>query len=525
MPEKRQNPPADWLQPPEEQEGLGRYVETIRERIWLIGAVTGITVLIAVVYVLTASKTYEASADVLVTPISGNDPVLASLGLIGVSADPTRDVETAARLMTNTTVAEAVRKSLHSEEDAEELLTKVTAVPVAESNIVAVTATAGSPEEAQQLADAFADEAVETRTEALHEQIKEQLPVLEAEVDSGTENSEESSVESQVAQLSLLESGPTPDMRVQTEASLPTTQASPRPVLSIAAGLVAGLILGLVAAFASQVLDPRLRREAQLRRLYRLPILSRIPKEAKTTSSPLAPRNVSPVTREAYRTLRSTLTVPGEGDLPARVIFVTGSGPSEGKSTTAINLAASLALSGRKVILIESDLRRPVLGKTLGVTPRNGGVVSVLIEKTSFEEALNTTDLYGANLQLLLADYEGGWIAELFSIGAAERMIEDARSMADYVIIDSPPLNEVVDALPLVRLSDTVLIVVKIGVTRLDKLTQLGELLAENDVRPAGFAVVADPSAGSRDSHYYATAIDGDEPESGRGALLRRNRA
>ncbi len=524
MPEKRDNPPADWLQPPEEREGLGRYVETIRERIWLIAIVTGITVLIAVVYVLTASKTYEASADVLVTPISGNDPVLASLGLIGVSADPTRDVETASRLITNTTVAEAVKEKLGSDETPEELLTKVTAVPVAESNIIAVTSTEGSPEEAQELADAFAEEAVETRTNALHEQIEEQLPVLEAQINSGVGASEESPVESQVAQLGLLKSGPTPDMRVQTAASLPTVQASPRPVLSIASGLVAGLILGLVAAFASQVLDPRLRREAQLRRLYRLPILARIPKEARTTTSPLAPRNVSPVTREAYRTLRSTLTVPSGGTGPARVIFVTGSGPSEGKSTTAINLAASLALSGRKVILIESDLRRPVLGKTLGVAPRNGGVVSVLIEKTEFEEALTTTDLYGSNLQLLLADYEGGWIAELFSIGAAERMIEDARAMADYVIIDSPPLNEVVDALPLVRLSDTVLVVVKLGVTRLDKLSQLGELLAENDVRPAGFAVVADPSAGRRDSHYYATALDGSEPDEGRGALLRRNR-
>ncbi len=511
MPEKPENPPADWLQPPEEAEGLGRYVETIRERIWLIVAVTAITVLIAVVYVLTASKTYEASADVLVTPISGNDPVLSSLGLIGVSTDPTREVETASRLVTNTTVAAAVKTELKSSESAEDLLKKVSAVPVAESNIVAVTATAGSPEEAQELADAFAEQAVETRTTGLHEQIEEQLPILEEQITAGG-GSEESPIESQVAQLELLASGPTPDMRVQTEASLPTEPASPRPVLSVIAGLIAGLILGLLAAFASQVLDPRLRREAQLRRLYRLPILARIPKESRPATAPLAPRSVSPVTREAYRTLRSTMTVAGPGR--GQVVFVTGSGPSEGKSTTAINLAASLALSGRKVILIESDLRRPVLAKTLGVSPRNGGVVSVLIEKTEFQETLTTTELYGANLQLLLADYEGGWIAELFSIGAAERMIDDARAMADYVIIDSPPLNEVVDALPLVQLSDAVLLVVKLGVTRLQKLTQLGEMLAENSVRPTGFVVIGTQQP-PKNGYHYQTEDDDKPPPRG----------
>ena len=119
--------------------------------------------------------------------------------------------------------------------------------------------------------------------------------------------------------------------------------------------------------------------------------------------------------------------------------MVTGSSVSEGKTTTAVNLAASLALAGQRVILIESDLRRPSLGQALGVTPENGGVVSTLIENTELSNALVTSPNFGPNLQMLLADYEGGWIAELFSIPAAEQMIEEAKALADYVVIDSPP--------------------------------------------------------------------------------------
>jgi Mrp family chromosome partitioning ATPase len=103
--------------------------------------------------------------------------------------------------------------------------------------------------------------------------------------------------------------------------------------------------------------------------------------------------------------------------------------------------------------------------------------------------------------------------------------MEEARRLADYVIVDSPPLNDVVDGLPLAQLADEVLIVAKLGTTRLDKLGQLGELLGENGVRPAGFAVIGVPRPKRRDYHYYATAFDAaDKTGAGRSLLgSRRN--
>ncbi len=510
MTEHPTNQSSDWLHPPEEQEGLKRYVETLRERFWLIVVAVLITTGIAILYVATATKIYDAEADLLITPVSGDDPVLTSLGLIRDSADPTRDVETASRLVTNIDVAERVRQQLHTPETAQNLLTKVTAEPVAQSNIVAVTASQTSPEGAQALANAFATQAVTERTAQMHNQIDRQLPSLETQA-TGAAGAQQigatnTSIDAQIAELEVLRTAPDPTMRVEVLAPLPTSQASPRPLLSIVGGIFAGLILGVAAAFASQALDPRLRREAQLRRLYRLPILARIPKESHSGERPLSPDRVSTAISEAYRTLRATLTSLRRDGTRGRVVLITGSSPSEGKTTTAINLAASLALAGKRVVLIESDLRHPVLGNVLRARPDRGGVVSVLIENRTLEEALTPSETYGANLQLLLADYEGGWIADLFSIPTAERMIEDARRLADFVIIDSPPLNEIVDALPLARMADAVLLVTRLGVTRLDKLAVLGELLAENGITPAGFALVGTSRPRRGESHYYSEA-------------------
>lgn len=515
---------ADWLRPAEDQEGLKRYVETVRERFWVIVAAVAVTTGIAILYVLTATKTYEATADMLITPISGDDPVLTSLGLLRESADPTRDVQTASQLIANIDVARRAGDELGTDTSPDELLAEVTAEPVANSNIVAVTATETSPEEAREVANAFAKAAVEERTALLHSQIEDRLPRLEAIAEAGGPGAEATeaggtSVNGQIAELQSLQSGPDPTMRVQTKAPLPSGPASPKKALSVIAGLIAGLILGIGGAFALQVLDPRLRRESQLRRLYRLPVLARVPKAPRSRSDrPLAPGQASPFIGEAYRTLRATLAgVRRERDALGRVVLVTGSSPSEGKTTSAVNLAASIALLGKRVVLIESDLRRPVLGRLFGTRPQTGGVVSVLIGKARLSDSLVQTETYGPNLQLLLAepDYRGGWITNLFSTPAAAAMIAEAREIADYVIIDSPPINEVVDALPLAVTADDVLLVVRLGRSRLDKLHELGELLAENRVQPTGFIIVGTQRPSKGQYHYASNSSGPGSPPPG----------
>lgn len=504
---------VDWLRPAEEQEGLKRYVETLRERWLLIVATVLVTTLVAIVYVLTASKTYEASANILVTPVSNNDPVAISLGLLRESSDPTRDVQTASQLIANIDVANRAAAELKNGKSGQDLLGGVKAEPVANSNIVAVIATEGSAKEAQEVANVFAAAAVVERTNTMHEEIEERLPRLEAIAteDEGAAveaQGEGVSLAGEIAELQALDAGPDPTVRVQTAAALPTGQAWPKKKLSIIAGVIAGLIIGIGGAFALQVLDPRLRRESQLRRLYRLPVLARVPRARRAGRRPLAPGEGSPFVDEAYRTLRATLSGGRRrgGKEGARLILVTGSSPGEGKTTTAVNLATALAMVGNRVILMEADLRRPVLSRFFNVRAENG-VVSVLIDRTDLANSLTYTKVSGHRIGLLLAetDFREGWVTDLFSTESAYAMIRQLRSMADYVLIDSPPLNEVVDAFPLAAAADDILVTARLGRTRLDKLHELGELLDENGITPTGFVLIGARRPSSSQDHYART--------------------
>jgi Mrp family chromosome partitioning ATPase len=310
-----------------------------------------------------------------------------------------------------------------------------------------------------------------------------------------------SALRAQLGELEALRNRDDPTIRFAGRADEPASPVFPRPVPSVAAGLLGGLVLGIGGAFLLQVLDPRLRREEQLRDLYRLPVVGRIPKTVgqgiadMTTGSRLPP----PVL-EAYRTLRATISASrGESDGPASLLVTSPSG-SDGKTTTALNLAASFALAGKRTVFIEADLRHPKAAEALGLSA-DRGIGSVLLGRVALQDALIPTEPYGNFLRVLLAEDRGDTdvsLADRLFMPPAGELIERAQELADYVVIDSPPLAEVIDALPLARQASQVLVVVRLGKTHLTKLGQLGELLAHTDVWPVGFAVVgvSGPAAG-----------------------------
>jgi len=499
-PEMESNDPlapgdATWLRATPEQQGLQRYLRTLRERLWLIVLAVVLTTAAAVAYVLTAEKVYEAEAGILISPISNDTPeILGSLGLLRESAEPIRLLETAARLVTTPEVAEVAAQQIDEPpEDSQDLLDDIVAEPIAESNFVSIIAQGPSPEEAADLANAFGAAVIAQRTATLRRAIDAKLEQLGGEDASPA-------LEAEIGALERLRAGPVPDMQLQTKALPPDDPVAPRPLASILGGILAGLVIGIGGAFASQVLDPRFRREEQLSARFNLPTLARIPRERSGGKGPLSPEELSGDAIESFRTLRATLATarPDEGGAPA--VLVTSASAGEGKTSTALNLAATLALGGRKVILIEADLRLPTIGKTLDVQSEKG-LISTLIEESSLEEALTTTEAFGPNLKLLLAEHSGPWLPELFSLPAARRMIEDARGLADYIVIDSPPLTEVVDALPLARAVDVILMVVRLGMSPLGRIDRLAELLAENRLKPSGFVVVGGKP--SKQTYYH----------------------
>jgi Mrp family chromosome partitioning ATPase/capsular polysaccharide biosynthesis protein len=494
------------MRPSIEPLALERYLRVLRERWKIIVGCLVVCVAATALYLAAADPVYEAEADLLVSPIPRDAELLVGLGLIQESSDPTRDVETVSRLMETTAVARRAKQILGTERTPRGLLNATSAEPVAQSNIVAVTAEGSTAREAQQLANAFARAIVDTRSARLSRQVEQRLERLTAaqEAQPDPESTAAESLALQINALESLRGGPDPTIRVANFAELPTAQVSPRPLLSIGASIIAGLVLGLVAAFALDTLDPRLRREEQLRRLTRLPILARIPNE-RHGKEPLRPERLSPGTIEAYRTLRATLSASRGDDTGSRSILVTGAAASEGKTTTAINLATSLAFAGHRVILIEADLRRPSIGPVLLGTEPAYDIMDVVLGRVPLEEALEPSE--GPGLEVLLAktpNVAGTAVADGLFLPTAGALLDEAKRLARYVIIDSPPLTEVIDGLALAERADDVLLVTRLGRSHISKIVQLGELLARHGIEPIGFAVVGVP-ASEVTSGYYAT--------------------
>jgi Mrp family chromosome partitioning ATPase/capsular polysaccharide biosynthesis protein len=501
-------PQADWLSPPSDQHTLRRYLTTIVDRWWLVVLCTVVCAGAAFAYAKLADPVYEASADLLITPVSGGDETFVGLGLIQDSNDPTRDVSTAARYVASIPVAVRVREALGAPEPARELLDAISAEPVAQSSIVTITAEAPTALRAARLANAFATQAVQLRTEQLHEQVGRTIAALRERLRSlgGDASGDDAAagLRDRLGSLEALRGVPDPTMRLLTRASVPERPASPRPLRSLAAGLFAGLLLGVGGAFALQAFDPRLRREEQVRELFRLPILARIPVEPRAKRNGVLPTaQLSPSTVEAYRTLRASLAGTRGETQPGRSILVTGSCPAEGKTTTAINLAHALASAGNSVILIDADVYRPQVGAALGLHARYG-LAAALIGQVPLEDALVTSPDYGPDVQVLLVDRPGPGTADRLSLPTARQLVHDAEQLADYVVIDAPPITEVADVLPLVQEATDVLVLARPRRTKLSKLRELGEILARNGVRPVGVALVGvDRSSATT---YYTAA-------------------
>jgi capsular exopolysaccharide synthesis family protein len=499
---RRPGQPDDWLRPRTDTPGAVRYLDTIRERWPLILGLTVLAVVIALVYVVTAPKRYRAEADILVTPVSGSETADAGLGLITTSNDPTQTVSTAARLISTNAVAQLTMAHLGLSGSSHALLQSVSAEPIAQSSLVAVQAERGSATGAARLANVFAKSAVELATITLHATIDAQLPSLERQLQSlpEAERTGPGTLGERIATLRSLRSANDPTLRVASTATAPSSPSSPQKKLAIVAGLLGGLIVGLGAAFASQALDPRLRREEQLRELFRLPILTHVPRVERSGDGPLVPSSLTPAAAEAYRTLRATVAATvGESH---RSVLITSSSEGEGKSTTALNYAVSLAVAGRRVILIEGDLRRPTLGRALGIGTVTAGVGAVLINQVGMEDAIVTSDQY-ENLGFLLVERTAVSLVDRLSLPTARELVDEAKSLADYVVIDSPPLTEISDALPLAREVDAVLIVARLGTSRLNRLENLGEILDHGGVTPAGLVVVGRERVAN--SSYYTS--------------------
>jgi len=518
-------------------ESLRRYGRVLREHWKLVVACIIVCLLAAGAYVELATKKYTATAQMLINPIPvGDNSYLNALPLLHTSGVPVTDTLNGASLIRTTPVAAAAAKQLGLKERPATLLATVSAVPIGASSLVAITAESSSALRAQRVANAFVTATVRTRAATLHAQLRTVIPTLKAEFASETPAQQSASgLAAQISALQQLAASNDPTITPASYAELPTSPSSPKRKLALIAGFVVGLLIGIAAAFGVDALDPRLRREDQIGDVVGFRVLARIPNNkryirGRRRPGPMLPGDLPPAAREGYRVLRMVLeggARPPSTRTTSRTYLMTGCTPSEGKTTSAINLAASLAQSGVRVLLLELDMRRPMLSRTLGLKVVNG-TEHVLTGRVPLTDALTFTQS-GEPFEVLAVKSPQPHLADGLSFDALEPLLDEARRIADYVVIDSPPLTSVIDALPVVNEVDAVVIVARLGVSPLVRLSRLRELLVGQDAPVAGVVLIGE-SQRNMPAYYSATpglsVIDGpieatEEVRLGSGATRR----
>lgn len=279
-----------------------------------------------------------------------------------------------------------------------------------------------------------------------------------------------------------------PSVRLLDGAVLPREPVAPRPAAYLALALVLGLVAGVSAAAAREYADDSVHSRRDITRATGLPILAMIPRSApprrrglrrRSRGAALAdpargkPRLLVKDTRtplaEAYARLQVNLAFSRPRE-PVRVVTLTSPAPGEGKTTSAVNLAATLARRGRSVLLVDGDLRCGVVGATLGV-PQAPGLSELLTGQAALADVVHPVRLDDATELHVMA---GGRVppdpARLLASDEMRALLARLRGEFDAVVLDAPPVNLVIDAALLGNASDGVVMVVRSGATSADAL-------------------------------------------------------
>jgi succinoglycan biosynthesis transport protein ExoP len=305
----------------------------------------------------------------------------------------------------------------------------------------------------------------------------------------------------QVRQLETpVSGGPAPvNLTVVKQADLPTAPVSPRPKVDLALGLLLGAAVGVGLAVLRESLDTTIKRVEDLVSITGAGTLGMIAYDSGAAKSPLITA-IDPTSQrsESFRTLRTNLQFV-DIDHPPRTVVITSAVAGEGKTTTACNLAITLAQAGIRVALVESDLRRPKVADYLGVEG-SVGLTSVLIGRATLDDALQSWGRSG------LAVLASGPIppnpSELLGSGHMVALLRQLQQRFDVIIIDAPPLLPVTDAAVLSRICDGAVVVVRYGKTKREQLDRTAKALSTVDARILGTVMNMAPTKGP-DAYAY----------------------
>lgn len=485
------------------------YWHALRTHRLLIVAVTALAVLVALGVVVTATKRYDASADLQIQPrgaFTSADPLQGS-PVFFQPADGSSAAVAAARVFSSSTYLGRFHQSrVYQKLDPRGQHVSISVTPLSQAEIVAIQVSAPSGKLAASIANGFASFVLAQRRTAFDAWLTKRITDIRGAMHGLPPQSVQyADLVGTVSTLRGYRGGGDPTVLPLTSASPPTAASWPRPKSTLGIALIVGLLLGIAGAVTLEVLSPRFTREEELTQAHRLPVLARIPRlPARAVEGYFLGRG--PLPREAwkaYRTLRAVLAnAGGNGDRFPTSIVVTSAGPGDGKTLTAVNLAIALSSAGLNVTLVDADLPRPMVGTVFNIVGHRDGVVHLLNNPNATRTGAVAAPLH-ARLQLLLASEEQMHELHLFDTQRVKELLQRLGRDSDVVVIDTPPLPEVAEAVAFADASEAVVVCVRVGHTRRDKLAELRELLGRRGVTPLGFFVTARRGLARRGTHAY----------------------
>jgi capsular exopolysaccharide synthesis family protein len=527
---------------------LRDYLAVFRRHLVLIVAITLLGGAAAAAYTFRRTPVYESTASVLVRAITTNafDP--------GQRVDQQLNMFNQRQLAQSEPVASVAAKTLRTTATPAQLLEHVSVDVPANSQILRIHYRDTVPLTAQRGADAFAGAYLAFREAEARGQAKESQRALqqlvarlnreiaEAEKVIGNPNASASDRQAAQARLQVLTNRLQPlneqlnafrsldftPGTVIAAASLPTSPASPKKKLDIGIGLLVGLFLGVLLAFVRDRTDDRLRGREDLAERLDRPVLATIPPLSKrvreegrlrwkrrqknilvTLEQPNTPA------AESYRTLRTRLARLAS-QLDINSVMVVSAGVGEGKSTTAANLAVVLAETGKDVLLVSADLRRPRVHQFFGLANKSG-LSNLLTDGTPPNKSKGlmadskqmAAELWSVapNLWVVLSGPLPPHPSALMDSDAMRQFLKEQRDLFDFIILDCPPALVVADALALAPLADAVLVVADAKESDRDAVARLRDEIEQVGGKIIGAVLNRSKQAG-RNAYYYDQADD-----------------
>jgi succinoglycan biosynthesis transport protein ExoP len=302
----------------------------------------------------------------------------------------------------------------------------------------------------------------------------------------------------------ILEGLHSSNVTVVDQASAPARPSKPQVPLYLALGGGLGIFFGCCAALLVEAVDNKIQDAEEIEAMQ-IPVLGIAPQIEGNKSSPHAIMLDSPHAAfgESVRRLRSGLLISCSGR-PPQVLLVSSASPGEGKSTLALNLAASLSQFDKKVLLVEADMRRPVLRRRLGLAGADG-LSTLLSDREATSGMIAVPD--NPNLQLLPGGPVPPYPAELLGSHRMQTLMEEWRAEFDFIVVDSPPVLPVVDSQLLEELADATVLLARVGYTTRAALQRAYKLLLmhrKDQAKPAiGVLLNFVPRRSSAHYGYY----------------------